>query len=140
VERHDYEIEDYVDQQASTSVDYAFYFSTKPIEPFKKTEFLKKSSYWKLLSDFNFNYLPSNISFNTNINRQYNRQQFRQVDVEGLGLEPLYRRNFMFNYQYGFNYNLTKSLKLNYTASSNNIVRNYLNQDNEPIDSFHHLG
>jgi cell surface protein SprA len=37
------------------------------------------------LSDFNFNYLPSNISFNTNINRQYNRQQFRQVDVEGLG-------------------------------------------------------
>jgi cell surface protein SprA len=73
------------------------YFSTKPIEPFKKTEFLKKSNYWKLLSDFNFNYLPSNISFNTNINRQYN-QQFRQVDVEGLGLEPLFRRNFMFNY------------------------------------------
>jgi cell surface protein SprA len=102
VERHDYEIEDYVDQQASTSVDYAFTFQPKPIEPFKKTEFLKKSSYWKLLSDFNFNYLPSNISFNTNINRQYNRQQFRQVDVEGLGLEPLYRRNFMFNYQYGF--------------------------------------
>ena len=88
------------------------------------------------MSDFNFNYLPSNISFNTNINRQYNRQQFRQVDVEGIGLEPLFRRNFMFNYQYGFNYNLTKSLKLNYTASSNNIVRNYLNQDNEPIDSF----
>jgi cell surface protein SprA len=60
-------------------------FQPKPIEPFKKTEFLKKSSYWKLLSDFNFNYLPSNISFNTNINRQYNRQQFRQVDVEVLG-------------------------------------------------------
>jgi cell surface protein SprA len=31
---------------------------------------------------------------------------------------------------------MTKSLKLGYTASSNNIVRNYLNQDNEPIDSF----
>ena len=136
VERHDYEIEDYIDQQTSTSVDYAFSFQPKPIEPFKKKEFLKKSTYWKLLSDFNFNYLPSNVSFNTNINRQYNRQQFRQVDVEGLGLEPLYRRNFMFNYQYGFNYNLTKSLKLNYTASSNNIVRNYLTEDNEPIDSF----
>jgi cell surface protein SprA len=115
VERHDYEIEDYVDQQAVHQL-IMLYFSTKPIEPFKKTEFLKKSSYWKLLSDFNL-IIPSNISFNTNINRQYNRQQFRQVDVEGLGLEPLYRRNFMFNYQYGFNYNLTKSLKLNYTAS-----------------------
>jgi cell surface protein SprA len=136
VERHDFEIEDYVDQQANTSVDYAYSFQPKPVEPFKKTEFMKKSSYWKLLSDFNFNYLPTNISFNTNINRQYNRQQFRQVDVQGIGLDPLYRRNFAFNYQYGFNYNLTKSLKLGYTASSGNIVKNYLNANNEPIDSF----
>ena len=136
VERHDFEIEDYVDQQANSSVDYAYSFQPKSVEPFKKTKFLKKSNYWKLLSDFNFNYLPANISFNTNINRQYNRQQFRQVEVEGIGIDPLYRRNFAFNYQYGFNYNLTKSLKLNYTASSSNIVKNYLNEDNEPIDSF----
>lgn len=136
VERHDFEIEDYIDQHVSTSVDYGFTFQPKSVEPFKKTAFMKKSSYWKLLSDFNFNYLPSNISFNSNINRQYNRQQFRQVDVEGIGLDPLYRRNFAFNYQYGFNYNLTKSLKLNYTASSSNIVKNYLNENNEPIDTF----
>jgi cell surface protein SprA len=85
-----------IDQQVNSSVDYAFSFQPKPIEPFKNTGFMKKSSYWKLLSDFNFNYLPSNISFNTNINRQYNRQQFRQVDVQN-GLDPLYRRNFAFN-------------------------------------------
>jgi cell surface protein SprA len=136
VERHDYEIEDYLDQQALTAVDYSYSFQSKAIEPFKKSNFMKKSTYWKMLSDFNFNYLPSNITFNTNINRQYNRQQFRQVDVEGIGLDPLYRRNFAFNYQYGVNYNLTKSLKLNYTASSNNIVKNYLNEDNEPIADF----
>jgi hypothetical protein len=34
VERHDFEIEDYVDQQVSSSVDYAFSLP-KPIEPFK---------------------------------------------------------------------------------------------------------
>lgn len=136
VERHDFEIEDYVDQHANSSVDYAYSFQPKPVEPFKKTAFMKKSNYWKLLSDFNFNYLPSNISFNTNIIRQYNRQQFRQVDVEGIGLDPLYRRNFAFNYQYGFNFNLTKALKLNYTASSSNIVKSYLNENNEPIDTF----
>ncbi|HEY4617767.1 MAG TPA: cell surface protein SprA [Flavobacterium sp.] len=136
VERHDFEIDDYLDQQANSSVDYAYSFQPKLVEPFKKSEFMKKSNYLKLLSDFNFNYLPSNISFNSNINRQYNRQQFRQVDVQGIGLDPLYRRNFSFNYQYGFNYNLTKALKLSYTASSSNIVKNYLNEDNEPIDSF----
>jgi cell surface protein SprA len=136
VERHDFEIEDYMDQQVNSSVDYAYTFQPKLVEPFKKTKFMKKSNYWKLLNDFNFNYLPSNISFNSNIIRQYNRQQFRQVEVEGIGLDPLYRRNFAFNYQYGFNYNLTKSLKLNYTASSSNIVKSYLNENNEPIDTF----
>lgn len=136
VERHDFEIDEYKDQQVNTGVDYAYSFKPKSIEPFKKTAFMQKSDYWKLLSDFNFNYLPSSISFNSNIIRQYNRQQFRQVDVDGIGLDPLYRRNFAFNYQYGFNYNLTKSLKLNYTASSSNIVKNYLNENNEPIDSF----
>ncbi|WP_026704586.1 T9SS outer membrane translocon Sov/SprA [Flavobacterium soli] len=136
IEKHDYEIEDYVDQQLRTAVDYAYTFQSKPIEPFKQTKFMKKSSYWKLLSDFNFNYLPTNINFSTSILRQYNRQQFRQVENLGLELDPLYRRNFLFNYQYGFNYNLTKSLKLNYTASTSNIVRNYLNDNGESIDTF----
>ena len=136
VERHDYEIEDFVDQQSNTAVDYSYAFKSKPVEPLKDVGFLQKNDYWKLLSDFNFNYLPTNISFNSNINRQYNRQQFRQVEVQGIGLDPLYRRNFLFNYQYGFNYDLTKSLKLNYTASSSNVVKNYLNENDEPIDSF----
>jgi cell surface protein SprA len=134
VEHHDYEIEQFTNQESNTAVDYTFSFQPKPIEPFKKSKFTKKSSYWKALSDFNFNYLPTNLNFNTNILRQYNRQQFRQVDVQGIGLDPLYRRNYAFNYNYGFNYNLTKNLKFNYTASSNNIVKNYMNSDNVPND------
>jgi len=136
VERHDYEVEDYEDEQSNTAINYAYTFQPKEVVPFKQTKFMKKSEYWKILSDFNFNYLPSNITFNTNILRQSNRQQYREVEVEGIGLDPLYRRNFAFNYQYGFGYNLTKSLKLNYTAASNNIVRNFLNDDNTPKEDF----
>lgn len=137
VERHDYEVEDYNDEQSNTAVNYAYTFQPKEVTPFKQTKFMKKSDYWKMLSDFNFNYLPSNVSFNTNIIRQSNRQQYRQVeDVQGIGLDALYRRNFAFNYQYGFGFNLTKSLKLNYTAASNNIVRNFLNDDNSPKEDF----
>lgn len=136
VEKHNYEVESYTDQLVNTAVDYTFAFKNKPLEPFKKTKAFSKSNYWNLLKDFNFNYLPSNISFSSNINRQFNKQQFRLVDVEGIGLGELYRRNFLFNYQYGFNYNLTKSLKLNFTAASNNIVRNYLNEDNVPDNSY----
>lgn len=135
-EHHDYEIENLLDQQVRTSVDYTFNFQPKSVEPFKKTKFMKKSQYWKLLSDFNFNYLPSSISFSSNIIRQYNKQEYRDVDIQGIGLTPLYRRNYMFNYEYGFNYNLTKALKINYKASTNNIVRNYLDENNIPMDDF----
>src|SRR5690606_28721580 len=58
VEKHNYEIEDFIDQQTRTGVDYAHTFQAKPIEPLKSNKFMKKSQYWKLLSDFNFNYLP----------------------------------------------------------------------------------
>ena len=136
VEKHNYEIENYIDQQVNTTVDYTYAFKPKTLEPLKKNKFLKKSSYWKLLSDFNFNYLPTSISFSSNITRQYNKQQFRQVDVEGIPLDPLYRRNYMFNYQYGFNYNLTKSLKINFTASTHNIVQNYLDENNNPDNTY----
>ncbi|CAC9974294.1 T9SS outer membrane translocon Sov/SprA [Flavobacterium panici] len=138
VERHDYEVENYEDEQSNTAVNYAYTFQPKEVVPFKSTKFMKKSDYWKLLSDFNFNYLPSNISFNSNILRQSNRQQFREVELteNSIGLDPLYRRNFAFNYQYGFGFNLTKSLKLNYSATSNNIVRNFLNDDNTPKEDF----
>jgi cell surface protein SprA len=133
-EHHDYEIESLEDKQNRTSVDYAYSFKPLTIEPFKETKFFKKSGYYKLLSDFNFNFLPSNINFSSTILRQFNKQRFRLVEVEGIGLGDLYRRNYFFNYNYGFNYNITKSLRLNYTASSNNIVRNYLDENNIPID------
>jgi cell surface protein SprA len=132
VNRHNYEIESYKDQQVRTTADYSFTIQPKPLEPFKKSKLFKKSEYWKLLRDVNFNYMPSTINFSSTILRQFNKQQFRQVDVEGIPLDPLYRRNFLFNYQYGFNYNMTKSLKFNYSATSSNIVRNYLNEFNEP--------
>ncbi|WP_316634176.1 cell surface protein SprA [uncultured Flavobacterium sp.] len=135
VNRHDYEVESYQDQQSNTAINYAYTFQSKEVVPLKTTKFMKTSEYWKILSDFNFNYLPSNITFNTNILRQSNRQQYRQVE-EGIGLDALYRRNFAFNYQYGFGYNLTKSLKINYTAASNNIVKNYMNDDNTPKENF----
>ncbi len=135
VDKHNYEIESYVDQQVNSAVDYSFAFSPKPIEPLKENKMMKKSQYWKMLSDFNFNYLPSNINFSTNVVRQYNRQQFRQVEVEGIALDPLYRRNYLFNYLYGFNYDITKALKINYNANRSNLVRNYIDETGIPDDS-----
>ncbi|HSD13450.1 MAG TPA: cell surface protein SprA [Flavobacterium sp.] len=134
MEHHDFQIKSLLDQQVKSSVDYAFAFKPNSVEPFKTNKFMKKSSYWKLLSDFNFSYLPTTVSFSTNILRQYNRQEFRQVEVEGIGLDPLYRRNYLYNYNYGFNYSFSKGLRFSYNVANNNIVRNYFDENKMPIE------
>jgi len=111
---------------------YDFSFQPLSIEPLKKLKFLDKSKYFQLLKDFNFNLLPSSISASSNLNRQYNEQTFRDVGLTGdnIRLDPLYQRNFLFDWQYAITYDLTKSFNLNFTSSNSRIVRNYIDQDN----------
>ncbi|MFD2542539.1 cell surface protein SprA [Lacinutrix gracilariae] len=126
-EYRDFEIERSLDQQVSTGANYAYNFAPVSIEPFKKNDSLFTGKYWKLLKDFNFNPLPSSFTVNSNYNRQFNKQKFRDVDLSGdnIGLEELFRRYYTYDFQYTLNYNLTKSLSFNYTSASNKIIRNY---------------
>ncbi len=130
-EHRDFEIENSLDQNIRAGVNYNYSFEPKSIEPFKKNDSLFTGKYWKLLKDFNFNPIPTSFSVNTDIIRQFNKQKFREVDLAGdnIGLEELFRRNYNFNLQYVINYNLTKALSMNFTASNSNIVRNYFVDD-----------
>lgn len=131
---HDFEIEGAIDQQVRSSLDYNYSFGGKSIEPFKNIGAFS-NRYFALIKDFNFNLVPSNITFSTNVLRQYNRQQFRMIDVQGIGLDPLYRRNYFFNYNYGFNLDLTRSLRITYLGGSNNTVKNYYDTMSGMIDN-----
>ncbi len=130
-EHRDFEIEKAVNKTVRAGANYAFNFNPITIEPFKKNDSLFTGKYWKLLKDLNFNILPASFSVNSNINRQFNTQKFREIDLAGsnIGVEELFRRNYTFDFQYNINYNLTESLQLNFTAANNNIVRNYFIDD-----------
>lgn len=127
VEHRDFEIENATNKTVRVGANYAFNFNPLTIEPFKKNDSLFTGKYWKILKEFNFNLLPTSFTINSDINRQFNRQKFREIDLGGpnIGIEELFRRNYTFDFQYTINYNLTKSLNLNFTAANNNIVRNY---------------
>src|SRR5690606_35287615 len=77
VEHRDFEIENALDQNVRAGVNYAYNFEPKPIEPFKKNDSLFRGKYWKIFKDFNFNYLPTSFTVNTDILRQFNKQKFR---------------------------------------------------------------
>ncbi|WP_188373470.1 T9SS outer membrane translocon Sov/SprA [Winogradskyella haliclonae] len=127
VQHRDFEIEQSLQQNIRAGVNYAYSFQPKKIEPFKKNDSLFTGRYWKILKDFNVNLLPTSFSINTDINRDFNSQKFREVALVGnnIGIEEVFRRNYTFDMQYAINYNLTDALSLNFTASNNNIVRNY---------------
>ena len=135
-DHRDFVIQRSLDEQVRLGGTYDFSFQPKEVEPFKKTKFLDKSKYFQLFKDFNFNLLPTSISTSANINRQYNEQTFRDLSLgaEDIGTEPLIQRNFLFDWQYGINYNLSKSLNLNFTSNSNMLVRNFINDDGEIIN------
>ena len=132
--RSDYEIEDYTFQNLRMGAGYQYGFEPLSIEPFSKLTFINTKSYLKWLSAININPIPSSVSLSTNINRTFNSQQFREVFLEGvdasqqLALPKLQQRNYMFDWVFTLNHNLTKSLRFDFTASSKNIVRNYYDE------------
>ena len=131
VEHRDFEIENSENKTVRVGANYAFNFNPVTIEPFKKNDSLFTGKYWKILKDFNINLLPASFTLNTDINRQFNKQKFRDIDLGSgnIGIEELFRRNYTFDFQYTINYALTQSLQLNFTAANNNIVRNYFQDD-----------
>ncbi|MFV8226300.1 cell surface protein SprA [Christiangramia aquimixticola] len=131
VNHRDFEIEEGLDQSVRLAGTYEFNFPQKTLEPLKNIAVLDSSDYFALFKDFNFNYLPTNINVSSGIFRQYNEQKFRSLDLSDsdIGIPTLYQRNYLFDWQYGINYNLTRSLSLAFNASNNRIIRNYIDDE-----------
>ncbi len=100
-------------------LDYNYTFKPWVIKPFNKliSDTAKSTKYLKWVKDFNFNPIPTRISFRTELDRNYNELEFRNIDAIlsgnlGNDFAALKNRNFYFGWQYGLGFNFTKSLKL----------------------------
>ncbi|HTO15162.1 MAG TPA: cell surface protein SprA [Edaphocola sp.] len=97
------------------NLNYTYAIAVKPFEPFKKK--IKSKSQWLLLiKDFNINYLPSSFTFNNTLVRNFNETILRDVDKSGFEMPPYYYKNFVWNRDYNVNWNLTRSISINYDA------------------------
>ncbi len=131
-EHRDFEIEDALDQNVRAGANYNFTFNPIKIAPFKKNDSLLRSKYLKLIKDFNFNLLPTSLSINSEYSRQFSTQQFRELDLGGdnIGIEALFKRNYLFDFNYTLNWDISEALKVTLSARNSNIVRNYFIDDN----------
>lgn len=134
-DHRDFEIAELRDQNVVTGFVYNHNFKPVELAPFAKKDSVLTGRYWQWLKELNLSLLPASVSLNSNINRQFNQQRFRDVVEEGvdkLALPTLKQRNYLFNWQYAINYSLTRSLRLNLKGSNNHIVRNYFEEEGNP--------
>jgi len=117
-ENRDPTIEQELDRDHRGSVGYAYSPGLKPISPFKRLV-PKKGKYWAFLRDFSVNLLPNTFSFNTGIQRKIGSVTYRF----GIpGNNTYYNKRFSWDRSYNTNWNLTKSLSLNFSAQNQAII------------------
>lgn len=96
---------------------YTYAPQVRPVEPFKK--FIKANSKWlALVRDFNFNYAPSQVAFRADIFRQFGATRPRNIGGGPYQIPETYNKYFTFDRFYILQWNLARSLTLDYTATN----------------------
>ncbi|NDW11770.1 cell surface protein SprA [Bacteroides sp. 214] len=108
--------ENEVDWRASLSYNYSPTF--KAWEPMKNMK--SKSPWLKFFKEFNLNWIPQSISFNTDLTRHYYELQTREVESTDVATEiPVsFAKEFFWNRDLAIRWDLSKNLQMNYTSAT----------------------
>ena len=109
-------------QDYTGGLGYNFNTNPKNIKPFSKFKFLKKGRYLRLLKDFNIYFLPKQFSFRTDFNRSYLETKMRNTATPDIDLPEMYSKLFTMSRIYNMKYDLTRSVKVNFSARNQSIV------------------
>ncbi|MCB2197059.1 MAG: cell surface protein SprA [Bacteroidetes bacterium] len=103
------------------SFNYIFNKRPKIVAPFRRSRGLLSKKAFALIKDFNFYYQPTSISFRTDIFRKYQANKTRNIYEPNNIIEPTYNKDFNWNRYYDVKWDLTRSLKIDFSAT--NIAR-----------------
>ena len=119
------------DKSLRASLNYNYNFRTRYTQPFQDWHMVndtaKSARYLQWVKEFNFNPLPSRLSFRTDIIRTYTEQQYRDLNsylVQGatpVHFNPIFSNNFLFNWQYNVGFDLTKSLRIDFNSATRTL-------------------
>jgi cell surface protein SprA len=103
---------------------YNFAPQPKYIEPFKKMKlFTKRKTHWfDLVKDFNFNLVPSQLSFRADVNRQFGAIRPRSIGTSKYKIPETYDKYYTFQRNYIFRWNITRSINFDFTALNNSRI------------------
>ena len=109
-------------------LDYNYSFKPYVLRPFKNlvSDTAKSYKYLRWIKEFNFNPVPTTFSLRTELDRNYNEMQFRNVESllngnQGSEFDILKNRNFYFGWQYNLGFKFTNSLKMEVNSATRTL-------------------
>ena len=104
------------------SLSYNYSPVYKAWEPFKKSK--SKSKWAQYPKQFGLNWLPQNISFNTEMTRSYYELQERDMeDLGGQKLPVTFNSQFLWNREFSIRWDLTKNLHMNFQSATHAEIK-----------------
>ena len=100
---------------------YNYITRPKSIDPLKSIGVLR-SPFFSLIRDFNFNLTPTQISFRSDMNRTNSVLQYRNITNPSFILPKSYQQDFIWNRYYDFRHDLTRSLKVDFSAVNSSRI------------------
>ncbi len=116
-ERHNPLIEQEELRRTRGTLGYNYAPEQRFVEPFKRL--IKSNSRWlSFIRDFNFNYVPSQLSFKADVFRQFGAVRPRNIGGGPYKIPETYDKYFTFDRYYILQWNLTRSISLDYAATN----------------------
>ncbi len=101
---------------------YNYSLQPKYVEPFKGLFKKTKTKWFDLIKDFNFSYLPSQLSFRADVSRQFGAIRPRSVGDSKYAVPETYDKYFTMQRDYIMRWNFTRSISFDYQATNNSRV------------------
>lgn len=109
-------------QDYRLQANYSYTPFVKPLEPFKNIK--SKSGWLKLIKSLNFNYLPNNLQISSNLARNYQETQLRDLNAYLSGYTQTQRQyltfsqNFYWDRDFSLTWDLTRNLKTSFRSGT----------------------
>ena len=116
--QQDVDVEYYDKKQHRGGFTYNFSLTPKQVKPFAKID-LFKGKYFKFIRDINFYYYPKSMSFRTEVFRDYQETKLRNKSAGDIIIKPTFYKQFTWERVYNLQYDLSKTLRLQYDANAN---------------------
>ncbi|MEJ7625332.1 MAG: cell surface protein SprA [Ferruginibacter sp.] len=104
------------------AIGYNFAPQPKYLSPFKGMFKNSKTKWFDLVKDFNFNYIPSQLTFRADLTRQFGAIRPRSIGNSKYQIPETYDKYFYFQRDYILRWNFTKSLGFDYQATNNSVI------------------